>query len=286
MFFDIHTHAFHPKIAHKAVEHLDSFYRVACVGDGTVGHLLQREKAAGIDRCVILCAATTPAQVVPANNYAMRLQNEHEEVIAFGTVHPGYDRWEAELARMKAAGLVGIKLHPEFQSFRLDDPRLLPVFEAAQEDFILEIHIGDNVPPEQNPSCPYKLAAILDAFPRLTVIAAHLGGYRMWEHALRVLGGRRRENLWFDTSSVTPFVSEEELRGLLAAFPRERLLFGTDWPLYDPCEEMERLQRMAGMTDEQLETIMGNAGRLFSDAARDACQPSLTRLKEISEDVA
>ena len=162
------------------------------------------------------------------------------------------------------AGLRGLKLHPDFQGFWLDDARLLPIFEAAQKDFIFEIHIGDKTSPEKNPSCPYKLAAILDAFPGLTVIAAHLGGYRMWDHALKALGGRRRENLWFDTSSVTPFVTHGELRALLDAFPRERLLFGTDWPLYDPEEELERLQRMAGLSDAQLEAVLSNAERLFA----------------------
>ena len=97
MFFDIHTHAFHPKIAHKAVDHLNTVYHLDCRGDGTIEHLLEREKAAGIDRCIVLCAATAPAQVIPANNYAMKLQREHEEVIGFGTLHPAYVDWEDEL---------------------------------------------------------------------------------------------------------------------------------------------------------------------------------------------
>ena len=108
MFFDIHTHAFHPKIAHKAVDHLNTVYHLDCRGDGTIEHLLEREKAAGIDRCIVLCAATAPAQVIPANNYAMKLQREHEEVIGFGTLHPAYVDWEDELERMKAGGLRGI----------------------------------------------------------------------------------------------------------------------------------------------------------------------------------
>ena len=36
MFFDIHTHAFHPKIAHKAVDHLNTVYHLDCRGDGTI----------------------------------------------------------------------------------------------------------------------------------------------------------------------------------------------------------------------------------------------------------
>lgn len=112
MFIDIHTHAFHPKIAYKAVDHLNNFYNVACAGDGTIDHLLAREKHAGVDKCVVLCAATAPAQVIPANNYAMSLQKAHAEVIGFGTLHPGYANWEAELQRIKAAGLRGPETPP------------------------------------------------------------------------------------------------------------------------------------------------------------------------------
>lgn len=271
MYIDIHTHAFHPKIAHKAVDHLNDFYSVNCAGDGTIAHLLERERKAEMEKCVVLCAATAPAQVIPANNYAITLQKEHEDrVIAFGTVHPGYEDWESELKRIKAAGIRGIKLHPDFQSFWLDDPRLLPIFEAAQKDFVFEIHIGDKTTPAQNPSCPYKLAAILRQFPGMRVIAAHFGGYCMWAHALDALSGNRFENLWFDTSSTTPFATPLLAKKLLGAFPRERILFGTDWPLYDPVEERQRLQRLASLTDAEMETIMSNATSLLGDSATQA----------------
>ena len=271
MYIDIHTHAFHPKIAHKAVDHLNDFYSVNCAGDGTIAHLLERERKAEMEKCVVLCAATAPAQVIPANNYAITLQKEHaDRVIAFGTVHPGYENWEAELKRIKAAGIRGIKLHPYFQSCWLGDPRLLPIFEAAQKDFVFEIHIGDKTTPAQNPSCPYKLAAILRQFPGMRVIAAHFGGYRMWAHALDALAGNRFENLWFDTSSTTPFATPLLAKKLLGAFPRERILFGTDWPLYDPVEERQRLQRLASLKDAEMETIMSNATSLLGDSATQA----------------
>ena len=265
MYIDIHTHAFHPKIAHKAVDHLNSFYSITCSGDGTIANLLEREQQAGLEKCVVLCAATAPAQVIPANNYAISLQREHpEQVIAFGTVHPAYENWENELARIKAAGIRGIKLHPDFQSFWLDDPRLLPIFEAAQKDFVFEIHIGDRTTPDKNPSCPYKLASIMRQFPDIRVIAAHFGGYRMWSHALEVFSGSTFENLWFDTSSTTPFATPELAHKLLNTFPRERILFGTDWPLYDPVEELQRLQTLGGLSDSEMEVIMSNASALLA----------------------
>ena len=227
--------------------------------------MLEREQQAGLEKCVVLCAATAPAQVIPANNYAISLQREHpEQVIAFGTVHPAYENWENELARIKAAGIRGIKLHPDFQSFWLDDPRLLPIFETAQKDFVFEIHIGDKTTPDKNTSCTYKLASIMRQFPDMRVIAAHFGGYRMWSHALEVFSGSTFENLWFDTSSTTPFATPELAHKLLNTFPRERILFGTDWPLYDPVEELQRLQTLGGLSDSEMEVIMSNASALLA----------------------
>ena len=177
-------------------------------------------------------------------------------------MHPGYEDWESELKRIKAAGIRGIKLHPDFQSFWLDDPRLLPIFEAAQKDFVFEIHIGDRTSPDKNPSCPYKLASILRQFPGIRVIAAHFGGYRMWAHALKTLMVRERPNLWFDTSSTTPFATPMLVKKLLAACPPERILFGTDWPLYDPLEELQRIQQMGSLSDSMMDRILSNATAL------------------------
>ncbi len=260
MFTDIHTHAFHPKIAAKAIEHLNEHYKVCCAGTGTIEDLKTRAAGAGIDRFVVLCAATAAAQVIPANNYAIALQEAHEEVIAFGTLHPDDVHWQKQLARLRQYGIKGIKLHPDFQHFWLDDPRLLPIFEEAQHDFFFEIHIGDTISPAKNPSCPYKVAHLLDTFPHLRIIAAHLGGYRQWDHALKTLVGR---DIWLDTSSTTPFLPPNMLKEILRKHPHERILFGSDYPLYDPCEEMQRLQKNAALSDTTLEQFLSNADTLF-----------------------
>lgn len=263
MLFDIHTHAFHPKIAHKAVAHLNAAYGLSCEGDGTIGHLLEQESSIGIEKVVLLCAATTPSQVIPANNYALTLQRSHpEHVIAFGTFHPGYARWEEELARLERNGIRGIKLHPDFQGFRLDDPQLLPILDACQKRFILLLHVGSDKPLAQCPSTPYMVARLAAAFPRLTIVAAHFGAYRMWEHALK--GLPPSDNLWCDTSSTSPYASPELLRALLQHFPHERLLFGTDWPLYSPAEEVRRFQYKSGLSDSSMEMLMSNARHLFA----------------------
>ncbi len=259
---DIHTHAFHPKIAHKAVQHLNEHYGVKCHGLGTIDDVKIHAEHAGIERVVVLCAATAAAQVIPANNYAIQLQKTQHNVLSFGTIHPDFKDWQKELQRLKSHGIKGIKLHPDFQSFWLDDVRLLPILEEAQKDFIFQVHIGDVRSASQNPSCPYKMAKILDTFPEMQLIAAHFGGYRQWQHAYHALVGR---DIWLETSSTTPFIESRLLRDILDKHDNERLLFGSDYPLYSPAEEMVRLQSMAGFSDSQLDAVLHNADKLLAD---------------------
>lgn len=259
MFFDAHTHAFHPKIAAKATVKLEEHYKIKLTGTGVLDDLLARAKKAGLDKVVVLCAATAAAQVVPANNFAIEL-GKTPEVIPFGTIHPDYEDWKGQMDVLRAAGIRGLKLHPDFQGFRMDDPRLLPIIEETQDDFVYMWHVGDVLPPKENPSCPYKLAALMDMFPRARFIAAHFGGYQHWDYAMEALVGR---NVWFDTSSALEFMTDAQLKGVLDKHPREKILFGSDYPLYDPSEEYKVLQSRTGYSDAIMEELLSNAGMLL-----------------------
>ncbi len=260
MRYDIHTHALHPKVAPKVLDHLEAHYRIAPVGNGLMQDLLEREQKAGVERIVVHSAATAPAQVIPANNWALSLEQAHPEVIAFGTLHPDYPDWKNELDRLRYNNIRGLKFHPEFQNFWMDDPKLLPLMEEAQRDFIFMFHVGDRLPPKDNPSCPYKLAALMDAFPKARIIGPHLGGWLQWEHALKAIIGR---DLYIDTSSSLAFIDDETLREIFRRHPREKILFGSDYPLFDPATERAELQRRMGLSDREVEEIMSNAEALF-----------------------
>ncbi|WP_243438867.1 amidohydrolase family protein [Fundidesulfovibrio soli] len=271
MKIDIHAHAFHPKIADKAVRQLNGHYHIEAVGDGTPEDLLRKLAAAGIDRAAVHAAATTPAQVIPANNWALELARIHPSLIPFGTVHPGYADNARELDRLERAGIRGIKIHADFQGFRLDDPALRPVLEALEGRFVVMFHVGDRLPPDRNPSCPAKLAAIHRDFPGLTLIAAHLGGWLHWDEALAHLAG---SGVYMDTSSCLPYIRDDQLRAILDRHPAERVLFGSDYPLYDPSVELERLRTRLHLSDADLERLLTNAAALFPDLKRENMRES------------
>lgn len=258
MRFDVHTHAFHPKIAAKVVSQLESYYHISPIGTGEWSDLAPRLERAGISHCCVHSAATSPEQVIPANRWAISLKQNHG-VIPFGTMHPDFENIEDELAVLWDAGIRGIKLHADFQGFWLDDPKLDPLFAAMEGHFTLMAHVGDVRPPKENPSCPYKVAAIKRRFPKLQVIAAHFGGVHHWDY---VIDAMKDLEIFMDTSSSLWAIRQETLEGIWKTFPHNLFLYGSDYPLFDPADEMVRLQNRLKLTDSELEMILTNAEQL------------------------
>lgn len=260
MSIDIHTHAFHPKIAHKVLEQLQGHYAISPVGTGIVEDLLPRLKKAGIERAAVHSAATKPDQVLPANNWAITMQKKYPELVSFGTIHPGYEHWEKELERLEKAGIKGLKIHPDFQGFSMTDKRLAPIYETIGTRFVIMLHVGDRKPPEDNPSSPQKVAELIRNFPKLTVIAAHLGGFQHWQYVVEHLAGK---NVYIDTSSSLTMIPERDLQAIFKAHPRERILFGSDYPLFDPEEELTLLQKRMHLSVKELDELLTNADKLL-----------------------
>ncbi len=255
---DVHTHALHSKIADKVLRQLTSHYGITPKFPGTWDDLAVRMKMAGIDKCFVHTAATRPDQVIAANNWAISLK-QYDMAVPFGTMHVDYQDIEGELTRLWDNGIRGIKLHPDFQGFRLDDPKLTPLFAAMEGRFTLMVHVGDKVPPEENPSCPYKVAAIKRRFPKLQIIAAHFGGVYHWEH---VIDAYNALGIYMDTSSSLFAIPQNLLEQIFNYFPRHLFLFGSDYPIWDPASERDELQRRLKLSDTELEEIMTAGSRL------------------------
>lgn len=255
---DVHTHAFHPKIADKVVTQLEAHYHIPPIGDGRWEDLAVRLDEANIDTCFVHSAATTPQQVIPANDWAIFL-TANERIVPFGTMHPDFPDMKSELARLYEHGVRGLKLHPDFQGFRLDDPKLLPLFGEMEGTFTLMVHVGDNLPPQENPSCPFKVADIKRRFPKLQIIAAHFGGYRHWQYVVEAMSGLE---IFMDTSSSLFAIPQPLLEGIFKHFPRHLFLFGSDYPLFKAADEIQLLQQRLRLTDAELEDILTNGAKL------------------------
>jgi len=256
---DMHTHAFHTKIAEKAVKCLESHYKFPAHGKGTVEDLIFNLDQAKIDKSCVFTAATIPDQVVLANDWAISL-SENPRFCAFGTLHPDYPGWESELDRLEKHSIKGLKFHADFQKFQLDSKKMFPIYEAISGKFIVIFHIGDVFHPDENPSSPQKFANVLRNFPSLTAIAAHCGGYSHWEWVKEALSGF---NFYMDTSSTLSFISDRLLNEIFNAFPEDYFLFGSDYPLGDPVTELRLLKEKAKFSDDKIDRLLARGAKLL-----------------------
>lgn len=263
MSIDVHTHAFHPKVADKVLEQLRLHYGITPVGTGLLGDLKARLKRACIERAVLLSAATNALQVEVVNDWAIGLRAD-PMLEPFGSLHPDYTHWEKELRRLEDAGILGLKFHPDFQGFRLDDPGLGPMWEAISDRFLLLFHMGDRTAPERTLSSARRLNWLRRNFPALRVVAAHLGGVFQWAHAIEHLVG---QDVYLDTSSVIGMISDSDLRTILRRHPSDRLLFGSDYPLFDQSEELRRWQRRIRVSDGWMQDLLDRGDLLLRDFA-------------------
>ena len=127
MIIDFHVHTFPDKIAPKAVGKLAVISGITPFTDGTVGDTIAKMDVIGIDVSVCLNIATRPGQERTINDTAARLFTESGgRLVGFGSVHPDSPDAVEELSRCKEIGLKGIKLHPDYEGFMVDDAKLWP----------------------------------------------------------------------------------------------------------------------------------------------------------------
>ena len=142
-YIDMHAHVFPAKIAEKAVHYLEDYYQHHWEGTGAPDDLLAAMDAAGVEKALIFSCATKPEQVTAANDFLHLVQNRYPgRFAAFGTIHPDYPDIPGEIARIRALGLKGIKIHPDFQRVYLDEPKMYRIYEEAG-DLAFTFHTGD-----------------------------------------------------------------------------------------------------------------------------------------------
>jgi predicted TIM-barrel fold metal-dependent hydrolase len=275
LFIDCHMHAFADKIADKAVTQLINYYNINTNFGGRFDDVMAAAAEAGLDGLVLLVAATKAEQVKPANDWVLAMLNQYQnrqktasqlsslKIAHFGTFHPDDPDWLAEISRLRSAGIKGLKLHPEFQGIDLASPGLKAFFEEVQHDMVLMIHVGDRVVKSNNLSTPTKIASILDDFPGIKIIAAHLGGYCFWEEVYEVLAGRE---VYLDTSSSLCYMDLALARKIFAKHGTDKILFGSDFPLRSPKQDFEMLDQIKWLSVEDKERILGlNCAELLPD---------------------
>lgn len=262
MLIDFHTHAFPEKIAEKAIEKL-SFASggLEPYTNGTISGLCNSMKKGGVDKSVVLNIATNAHQQKSVNDFAAET-NKMPNLIAFGSVFPDAEDALYELERIKSLGLKGVKLHPDYQRFNVDDEKMKPIYKKiSQLGLITVFHAGfDYGFPPPYGATPEKLLKALSWF-QSPVIAAHWGGINCNQGVLDLLCGK---DIYFDTSFGYSMLPRYYALKIIEKHGTDKILFGTDTPWHTPDMEMKLLNNLE-LSDEEMEKIAHlNAEKLLN----------------------
>ncbi len=258
---DSHCHIFPEKIAQKATDSIDIFYQISetgvidgCGFVGTAKTLINQCNSTGVSKCLVTSVATTPHHAQSINAFiAEEVRLFPDRFIGFGSLHPESETLSEDVEHLIELNLKGVKLHPDIQNFKADDPKVIKIFEICNEKKLpVLLHTGDSRYDNSNPD---RIEKILNMFPELTIIGAHFGGWSMWDKAPEILC--KYKNFYVDTCSSFYALSKERAKEIISLYGTDRVIFGTDFPMWKQEDELKYLFSL-GLTDSELENILSN----------------------------
>ena len=258
---DMHAHAFPDDLAVRAIPKLEAAADWKAVGPGTVDGLLASMDAADVDISVICMIATKPAQTPDILKWCKKVASER--LLPLPSVHPDDPKACKWVDKIAKAGFLGIKLHPMYQNFQLDDARADPVYEALVEhDLILTAHCGRDIafPEEDDRASVDRICRMLDRHPKLRLLATHLGGWQSWDDVASKLAGR---NVFMETSFSLSFLAPDRAAEIIRTHGVDRVCLGTDWPWNAHAEEIARVQALPLEQADIRKILYSNAAGLL-----------------------
>jgi hypothetical protein len=210
----------------------------------------------GIHTSVICSIATRPAQFEPILAWSKNIQSSR--LIALPSIHPADTDLAAKVFQLKSEGFAGIKMHPYYQDFFLDEERLNPLYAALSETgMFLVVHCGYDIAfPRIRRADPAQILTVQKRFPDLKLITTHLGGWEIWEEVEEMLIGKK---IFMEISFALAYLSLEQAARMLNEHPADYLLFGSDSPWDDQLEALQRLKKL-NLSQERLNRILGQNG--------------------------
>jgi len=164
------------------------------------------------------------------------------------------------LTELADGGVRGIKLHPVAQGFLPDDERMHPIYQTCSDAGLVVLsHSG---PGHHNhaSAMPSEFVPVLERWPDLRLVLAHLGG-GSWQETEEVAASFPR--VVFDLSEIIEWTgapnapSAAELVALIRNIGVERVMLGSDFPWYDPTKTADRVMGLPGLGPEEQAAILG-----------------------------
>ena len=253
---DFHAHAFPDQVAPSAIPYLEEEGGVKANHDGRIASLLAIMDRDGVEKSVICSIATRPSQFESIVSWSKQIRSDR--IIPFPSFHPDDPETLLHIEQIKAEGFKGIKMHPYYQNFFLDDEKLFPAYEKiSAQNLILVMHTGFDIAFPRIRRCdPKQILNIVTRFPELKMVTTHLGAWQQWAEVEEMLAGRK---IYMDISYTLDQIDTQTARRIILKHPKEYILFGTDSPWSGAQETYKHLQAL-NLGDEREELILRKNG--------------------------
>ena len=210
----------------------------------------QPEKTRQLNDAVLSAAAAAPARFYPVVS-----------------VHPA-DKQAAydELERVAKLGAKEVKLHPNTQNFDVSDPDVGAVVEKCGE-LNLIVLFDSYKPWDASEMGKFLLLAV--QHPKTKIVLAHMGFSHFREAVSFELITRlgMADNVWFDISAIATTYAgspvQPELVWTLRKVGIDRIIFGSDWPVYTPAEALQAVRSLGLTETEQKQVLHDNIVHLL-----------------------
>jgi hypothetical protein len=257
---DFHAHAFPDALAARAISQLEHGGGVKAFLDGRVSSLLGSMDGAGIRTSVVCSIATKPEQFDPILKWSQAVASPR--IVPLPSIHPKDSDPVGQAHRVAEAGLRGIKLHPYYQDFNVDDEALFPLYRALDKlGLFMVCHTGfDFAFPRDRRADPLRILRVLDRAPSLRFIATHMGAWDDWDEVEKHLLGKP---ITMDISLSLELLGQERARAMLSAHPADRIVFGTDSPWSSQSESLRMVRSLELDKEREQRLLSKNAEALL-----------------------
>ncbi len=257
---DFHTHAFPDHVAENAIPYLEHEADVKAFHDGKIASLLSCMDQAGIEKAVICSIATKPTQFGPILEWSKQIASKR--IIPFPSLHPEDEDMPDKVKIIHDAGFKGIKMHPYYQKYFINEERMLPFYEAlSRYDLILLCHTGFDIAyPHERIADPIKTADIIRQFSDLKFVTSHFGAWEDWDEVEKYLLGKP---IYMEISYSLGYLSDEKAAMFFKTHPEDYILFGTDSPWDDQVKALKYFHSFNLGPELEQKILFKNAARLL-----------------------
>jgi predicted TIM-barrel fold metal-dependent hydrolase len=221
--------------------------------------------AGGISRSLLSAWIGPRGELISNDEVAAFVREAPERLVGIGSVDISRPRAAVrELRRcVRELGFRGVRVLPWLWELPPTHARFYPIYAECCElgiPFCTQVgHTGPLMPSEYGRPIPYVDQVAID-FPELVIVGGHIG-YPWTEEMIAV--ATKHPNVYIDTSAYTVRRYPTALVDYLKGHGRDKVLFGTNWPMVPPAKALEGLEELQLGTEVEARFLGENARRVF-----------------------